>query len=52
MELIAGILLWIGDVFGVKWIRKENNNLKKLAKWVIFLLLGVLLVMVYFVIWY
>ncbi len=52
MELVAGFLLWIGDVLGVKWIRKEPNHLKKLAKLVTFMLLGVILIMLYFVISY
>ncbi len=52
MELVAGFLLWIGDIFGVKWIRKEPDQLKKLSKLVTFLLLGVILLMLYFVITY
>lgn len=52
MELVAGFLLWIGDILGVKWIRKESNQLKKLAKFVTFLLLGVLLLMLLFMISY
>lgn len=52
MELVAGFILWIGDVFGVKWTRQEPNKFKKLAKLVTFLLLGVILLMLYFVITY
>jgi len=50
MELVAGFLLWVSDVLGVKWIRKEKNSIKKLAKAVTFLLTGVVIVMLYFAI--
>jgi hypothetical protein len=50
MELVAGFLLWIGDVLGVKWIRKENNSFKKLVKAITYLLVGVVIVMLYFAI--
>jgi preprotein translocase subunit SecG len=52
MEPFAGLLLWMGDVFGVKWIRKEPNRLKKFARWLTFLFLGVFLLMLFFVITY
>ena len=49
MELVSGVLLWLGDVLGIKWIRQEPNKLKKVAKVIIFLLVGVILVIIYFV---
>jgi len=50
MEPVAGLLLWIGDVLGVKWIRKENSNFKRLVKAITFLLTGVLLLILYLMI--
>ena len=52
MELVSGFLLWIADVFGVKWIRQEKSKFKKLVKAVTFLIVGVFLVMLFFVFWY
>jgi hypothetical protein len=49
MELVSGILLWIGDVFGVKWVRQEPNNLRKVVKAITFLFVGIILVILYFV---
>jgi hypothetical protein len=50
MEPVAGLLLWIGDVIGVKWIRKENRIFKKLVKAITFLLIGVFILILYFMI--
>jgi hypothetical protein len=52
MELVAGFLLWIGDVLGVKWIKEERALLKKLAKAITFLLVGIFVVVLYFAITY
>lgn len=49
MELVSGILLWLGDVFGIKWVREESNKFKKVVKAVTFVFVGIILVMVYFV---
>lgn len=52
MELVSGFLLWIADVFGIKWVRQETNAFKKVVKAVTFLIVGTILVMMYFVFWY
>ena len=52
MELMSGTLLWLGDVFGVKWVRQETNKFKKVAKAISFLLVGIVTVMLYFVLTY
>lgn len=49
MELVSGILLWLGDVFGVKWVRQETNKFRKVVKMTTFLFVGIILVIVYFV---
>lgn len=50
MEIISGFLLWTADVVGVKWVRNENNKVKKVLKLFTFLIAGILLTMVYFTI--
>ena len=52
MELISGFLLWTADVMGVKWVRGEQNKFKKVLKGLTFLIAGIILVMLYFVVWY
>jgi hypothetical protein len=49
MEIVSGILLWLGDVFGVKWVRQESNKFRKVVKVITFLFLGIIFVIVYFV---
>jgi len=49
MELVSGILLWLGDVFGIKRVRQETNKFKKVVKAITFLMVGIILVIVYFV---
>ena len=49
MELVSGFLLWFGDVFGVKWVRQETNKFRKVVKMITFLLVGIILVIAYFV---
>ena len=48
MELLSGILLWLGDVFGVKWVRQEPSRFRKVVKAITFLVVGIILVIVYF----
>ncbi len=50
MELVSGFLLWLTDVFGLKWIRKESSIFGKVVRTVSFLLLGVISVVLYLVI--
>ena len=52
MELVSGFLLWIADVLGVKWVRQESNKFKKAVKAIAFLIVGIALVMIFFVFWY
>jgi hypothetical protein len=52
MELVSGFLLWIADLSGVKWIRKERSSFKKVVKSVTFLIVGIILVMGCFAFWY
>jgi hypothetical protein len=52
MELVSGLLLWIAEILGIKWVRQEKNGLKKAARAVIFLAAGILLTMVFFVIYH
>ncbi|WP_299705895.1 hypothetical protein [uncultured Pontibacter sp.] len=49
MELVSGVLLWLADVVGVKWVRQEASTFKKVVKTITFLLVGVVLVIGYFV---
>lgn len=49
MELVSGVLLWLGDVLGVKWVRQEPNKVRKAVKAIAFLIGGIVLVMMYFV---
>ena len=49
MELVSGFLLWIADVLGVKWVRQEKNSLRKAVKAITFLVVGIVLVMLFFV---
>ncbi len=50
MELVSGVLLWLADVFGVKWVRQETNKFRKVVKVVTFLVAGTFLVVLYFAI--
>lgn len=52
MELIAGFFLWIADVLGVKWVRKEGTALRKAARFLMFLVAGILIVMLAFTLTY
>jgi len=52
MDALAVILFRISDVLGVKWIRSERKFLKKLAKMLLFLVGGILLLIAYLVISY
>jgi hypothetical protein len=49
MEAVAGLLLWVADLSGIKWIRHEKNPVKKMFKTFSFLILGVVMVMLLFV---
>ena len=49
MELVSGFLLWLADVFGVKWVRQETNKFEKVVKAVTFLFAGIILLIIYFV---
>ncbi len=49
MELVSGFLLWIGDVFGVKWVTQETNKFNKVVKAITFLFAGIIFVMICFV---
>ncbi|MBX0332593.1 hypothetical protein K3G39_05025 [Pontibacter sp. HSC-14F20] len=48
MELVSGILLWLSDVLGIKWVKEETNKFRKVVKAVTFLLVGIILVIMYF----
>ena len=50
MELVSGVLLWLADVLGVKWVRQESSTFKKVVKAVTFLLVGLILILGYFMI--
>jgi hypothetical protein len=50
MELVSGFILWLGDVFGLKWVRQETNIFRKVQKATTFLVVGIIAVMVYFVV--
>jgi hypothetical protein len=50
MELVSGFLLFLGDVFGLKWVRQETNIFRKVLKALTFLVVGVIVVMMYSVI--
>ncbi len=50
MELVSGILLWLADVFGVKWVRQEPNKFRKVVKAITFLFVGIILAIAYFVV--
>lgn len=50
MELMSGVLLWLGDVSGVRWVRQERNKLKKVVKVITFLFVGTILAIAYFAI--
>jgi hypothetical protein len=49
MELVSVILLWLGDVSGIKWVREEPNKFRKLVKAVTFLFVGIILMLMYFI---
>jgi hypothetical protein len=42
----------MGDVLGVKWVRNEENQLKKAVKAISFLIIGVILLILFMVFWY
>jgi len=50
MELVSGFFLWLGDVFGLKKVRQEPNIFRKVLKALTFLVVGIIVVMMYFVI--
>ena len=50
MELVSGFLLFLGDVFGLKWVKQESNIFGKVLKATVFLVVGFISVMMYFVI--
>lgn len=52
MELVSGFLLWLADIFGVKWVRQEGSSLRKIVKALTFLIVGIILTILFFVIWY
>jgi hypothetical protein len=52
MEIISGLILWMGDVLGLKWVIGEKNKWRKVAKAIIYLLAGIILVMVVFAVLY
>lgn len=52
MELVSGFLLWIADIMGIRWVRKEKNGIRKAAKLLAFLVAGVIVVMLVFMLAY
>lgn len=52
MELVSGFLLWLADIFGVKWVQQERMPFKKILKALAFLIVGIILVILFFVLWY
>jgi hypothetical protein len=50
MEIVSGFLLWLTDVFGLRWIRKESSIVWKVVRAITFLLIGVFSVVIYLVI--
>ena len=50
MELVSGFFLWLGDVFGLKWVKRETNIFSKVLKALSFLVVGIIVVMMYFMI--
>jgi hypothetical protein len=52
MELVSGFLLWLAEVFGIKFIREEKNKFKLTIKVITLLIVGIMLVMLFFVVWY
>jgi hypothetical protein len=50
MELVSGVLLWLADVFGIKWVRQEASAFKRIGKAIIFVLVGLILIIGYFMI--
>jgi hypothetical protein len=49
MELVSGLLLWLCDVLGIKLVRGEPNKFRKVVKAFTFLFVGIILVIMYFV---
>jgi hypothetical protein len=49
MELVSGLLLWLGDVLGIKWVRSEPNKFRKVVKALTFIIVGFILVIMYFI---
>jgi len=52
MELVSGFLLWLAEIIGVKWVREEKNKFKLTIKVITLVVIGILMVMLFFVIWY
>jgi hypothetical protein len=52
MELLSGLILWMGDVLGLKWVIGEKNNWRKVAKAITYVLAGIILVIVVFAVTY
>jgi hypothetical protein len=52
MELIAGFFLWIADVSGIKWVREETKVGGRIARFLIFLVAGILVVLLTFTLIY
>jgi hypothetical protein len=52
MELVSGFLLWLTDVFGIKWVKQKGKPITKILRTMIFLIVGIVLVTLFFVFWY
>lgn len=52
MELLTGFLLWLADILGMRWVKQEKGKFRRGVRAVVFLLVGVILVMIVFVLSY
>jgi len=49
MEIVAGFFLWLGEILGINWIKKERNTVSRILKGVTFFLVGFVAVILYLV---
>lgn len=52
MGFIAGFFLWAADVLGIKWVREERNGVRRAARFLVFLVVGIFIVMLAFTLTY
>lgn len=52
MELGSRFLLCLTDIISVRWVRHEKNKFRKMVKAAVFLIVGVILVIMFFVLSY